>query len=484
MKNSIVIKAAALSLLFAFTSVLTFAQMGEAPMEDHGMGEPGKGEPSPKEPKLKSEHPWTIDANMNEAGNVVLVDPLMEHNVGIGVDGAGATHKLTVNGMVYSLNGGFMFPDGTIQSTALQTNSDGIFETTEANITGSLKIGDNSLWITSLEEEGEYANNIYTTYEPLRIQSQADKIRGKVILGEPHKQNTIINGGKNIGNLAIGTSPGYAKRINAKLILSKDTDDKDYFNIVPMGYEDKSVFIVKSNGNVGIGTADPIEAFQVGERIVIHDGISRLFADNYHHDDITGGENVVEGFSSGICFTNSGKLCLSTSADMPSGSPINWKHNIILHPPSATLPSGKVVFSSPTEINNNLEVRDVLNAGQVTTSKLVVYNADGYSNASITEEGIISARGLDLIAGDIPDYVFEADYELLSLDEVQAFITANKHLPNIPSKHEIAANNQVVNVGEMQLQILRKVEELTLYMLQLKAENEQLQEQLDLLNAK
>ena len=119
MKNSIVIKAAALSLLFALTTVLTYAQKGAAPMEDHGMGEPGMGEPgmgepSPKEPKVKSEHPWTIDASMNEAGNVVLVDPLMEHNVGIGVDGAGATHKLTVNGMVYSLNGGFMFPDGTI----------------------------------------------------------------------------------------------------------------------------------------------------------------------------------------------------------------------------------------------------------------------------------------------------------------------------------------------------------------------------------
>ena len=225
MKNSIVIKAAALSLLFAFTSVLTFAQMGEAPMEDHGMGEPGKGEPSPKEPKLKSEHPWTIDANMNEAGNVVLVDPLMEHNVGIGVDGAGAIHKLTVNGMVYSMNGGFMFPDGTIQSTALQTNANGIFETTEANITGSLKIGDNSLWITSLlqpgdeEPEDQNTNNIYTTYHPLRIQSQASKVRGQDILGDPHEQNTIINGGKNVGNLGIGTSPGYAKRINAKLIL-------------------------------------------------------------------------------------------------------------------------------------------------------------------------------------------------------------------------------------------------------------------------
>jgi hypothetical protein len=63
------------------------------------------------------------------------------------------------------------------------------------------------------------------------------------------------------------------------------------------------------------------------------------------------------------------------------------------------------------------------------------------------------------------DYVFESDYNLRSLEEVDAFIQQNKHLPDIPSAEEFATNG--VGLGEMDDMLLRKVEELTLYVIEL-----------------
>lgn len=66
------------------------------------------------------------------------------------------------------------------------------------------------------------------------------------------------------------------------------------------------------------------------------------------------------------------------------------------------------------------------------------------------------------------DFVFEPDYQLRSLDEVESFILDNKHLPDIPSA--AAMEEDGVNLAEMNKLLLMKVEELTLYMLELRNE--------------
>ncbi len=74
-----------------------------------------------------------------------------------------------------------------------------------------------------------------------------------------------------------------------------------------------------------------------------------------------------------------------------------------------------------------------------------------------------------------PDYVFENDYQLLSLTELEESIKKNGHLPGIPSAKEIEDNGQ--HLGEVQIKMLRKIEELTLYVLQLQKEIEFLKNQ-------
>jgi hypothetical protein len=84
--------------------------------------------------------------------------------------------------------------------------------------------------------------------------------------------------------------------------------------------------------------------------------------------------------------------------------------------------------------------------------------------------------------GSWPDYVFRNDYQLLSLDELEKFIEKNQHLPNIPSAKEVKENGGIM-LGEMNAKLLEKVEELTLYILQLKKENDAIKEQLLKLSA-
>ena len=63
-----------------------------------------------------------------------------------------------------------------------------------------------------------------------------------------------------------------------------------------------------------------------------------------------------------------------------------------------------------------------------------------------------------------PDYVFEKDYSLMPLDSLQEYINHQKHLPNVPSAAQVQSQDQ--DLGEMNAILLRKVEELTLYILE------------------
>ena len=74
--------------------------------------------------------------------------------------------------------------------------------------------------------------------------------------------------------------------------------------------------------------------------------------------------------------------------------------------------------------------------------------------------------------GTWADYVFEEDYQLRPLSEVSDFIKENKHLPEIPSAKEVS--EQGYNQTEINAKLLQKIEELTLYMIELEQKNKEL----------
>ncbi|EFK58574.1 hypothetical protein ACFU8T_13350 [Sphingobacterium spiritivorum] len=88
--------------------------------------------------------------------------------------------------------------------------------------------------------------------------------------------------------------------------------------------------------------------------------------------------------------------------------------------------------------------------------------------------GNIRAREIKVETTNWPDYVFEEEYKLTPLAEVETFIKANKHLPDVPSAKEI--EEEGLSVGEMNKLMMKKIEELTLHLIE-KEKTQKLYEQ-------
>ena len=87
------------------------------------------------------------------------------------------------------------------------------------------------------------------------------------------------------------------------------------------------------------------------------------------------------------------------------------------------------------------------------------------------------------LAASWPDYVFSDDYKLMPIEELEKSIRANRHLPNIPSAAAVTAANGI-ELGEMNRKLVEKVEELSLYIIQLKKENNGMEARLRALEQK
>ncbi|WP_217607270.1 hypothetical protein [Chitinophaga sp. GbtcB8] len=91
--------------------------------------------------------------------------------------------------------------------------------------------------------------------------------------------------------------------------------------------------------------------------------------------------------------------------------------------------------------------------------------------AKLAVNGDVFAKKIKVTQTGWPDYVFGEDYALPSLAVVEKYINEHKHLPGIPTA--TAVEKEGLDLGEMNKQLLQKVEELTLYLIELKKENGQ-----------
>jgi hypothetical protein len=82
----------------------------------------------------------------------------------------------------------------------------------------------------------------------------------------------------------------------------------------------------------------------------------------------------------------------------------------------------------------------------------------------LSVNGTIHSKEVKVNLTGLPDYVFKPDYKLPTLAEVKNYIDKNSHLPEIPSAQEVEKNG--LNLGEMNKLLLKKVEELTLYLIE------------------
>ena len=131
-------------------------------------------------------------------------------------------------------------------------------------------------------------------------------------------------------------------------------------------------------------------------------------------------------------------------------------------------------FSSDTY---DFQTAKLANVDEIVTTGNVSFGANAYVEGNIESQKV----KVTATSGSFPDYVFDSDYQLMPLAEVQAYIQANGHLPNVPTAQEVESNGQ--DLGLIQQKLLEKIEELTLYVIELKADKDALAKRLAIVEA-
>lgn len=125
-----------------------------------------------------------------------------------------------------------------------------------------------------------------------------------------------------------------------------------------------------------------------------------------------------------------------------------------------------VEIESNEQVNNNLYVLGNTEiAGTVRIGNVTAPCSTGSCYSLYVEKGILAERFKCALSSDNTnwsDFVFNKDYKLMDIYELEKFVKKNHHLPNIPSAKEVYRDG--IDLGEMNARLLEKIEELTLYM--------------------
>ena len=218
---------------------------------------------------------------------------------------------------------------------------------------------------------------------------------------------------------------------------------------------DKVEFFYEANGNINaIGAADFQSPYN-GSWTPSQAGVYKIKAvatNNYNTTDTSEVSITVNAAS-------------SNSWSVFGNSSINDSTQFI-----GTTDNHKIVFKT----NNNTRL-SILGDGRVRIGEGI--GPDDDATAKLSVNGTVYARKLKITQATWADFVFEKDYKLLSLNEVDEFIKKNRHLPGVPSAKEVL--NKPIDLEETQTMLLRKIEELTLYLIQQNEKLEQQQSEID-----
>ncbi|MFW0739846.1 hypothetical protein [Flavobacterium sp. T12S277] len=272
------------------------------------------------------------------------------------------------------------------------------------------------------------------------------------------------------------------------------------------GQRDNILYMRGSDGNVGIGTNDPSQKLDVNGNAIVRGAlVSTAFSDTGGHIQLlnpsknsnggasawmiynmTGGygnslqfwayDNLNCGVPGGMCtnrftITDTGNVGIGEAK--PESKLILKDNNQVLSfltnqklngtwPPvaemttmtiqSSGLSSGNIAFATGNTEMMRIQANGNVGIGLVNpTNKLDV-------------NGTIHSKEVKVDLSGWPDYVFKKEYTLPTLEEVEKHITEKGHLKNIPSEEEVLKNG--INLGEMNIKLLQKIEEMTLYMIE------------------
>lgn len=256
--------------------------------------------------------------------------------------------------------------------------------------------------------------------------------------------------------------------------------------------------LLETNGKVGIGTTSPVAPLDVNGYFLLRalSGGAALNVSNLADQDLQI-HITAPGASDKYSFIGP-----STPTSLVLGSGDVERVRITntgdfgigtTNPQSKLDVSGSGSFNINLKVNGRIQTGDANNqggiwldranslfVGQLGANLIGFYNnsewrmvVDNTGNvgigttnpqAKLAVNGDISSKKIKVTQVGWPDYVFEPTYKLWPLPKLEAFVNTYKHLPEVPSADEIEKNG--LDVGENQTILLKKVEELTLYLIE------------------
>lgn len=358
-----------------------------------------------------------------------------------------------------AIEAGFLrFYTNNVERITIDTNGNTAIGTTNTSdyklrINGKLKVNDaldiDSSRPAGSDDEGLYLRGNNDTYTSIQLATRshsgshgilfnayksATQGNGNLVL----KGNTKFQADDNGYNSGAGLIHFYGNNGGMGFYISETSTgaDTDVVWGTPKLH-------LQRNGNVGINTADPLDA-------KLH----------VYRNATTGGWGNMDITKSGFRVQDSNSnLYVDGNALISNG-----------HLQVGTVGSKRLTFGT----NDNERMR-------ITESGLV---AIGKTSASykLDVNGTINANTYRADGTVVwPDYVFADSYKLNDLKEVEKFISQNHHLPEVPSEAEVKENG--IDLVEMQAKLLQKIEELTLYVIEQNKKIEAQQNKIDKLES-
>lgn len=317
-------------------------------------------------------------------------------------------------------------------------------------------------------------------------------INGNVGIGTPQPSEKLeIKGGSlkiadSTNSLTLGpTDIRFKKDSNFPYISNLGAGGLAFSTGGGVGFER---MVINNEGNIGISKSTPVARLEISggpkwttsnwdKALKLNNGNAMLLDSAGTHEN---GTPTITKFGIGASSWNE-MLYYFTSNGEDQAANINYymminkdgKIGIGTNLPTADLHLAhtRILGIGPWEISQE--------GGGNTISYLRIDRWTGDGNTTWKQEmAALDYSGNLRLAGDIktslgfnavvPDYVFDEGYDLLKIDDLEYYIQENKHLPDIPSKFEIENNGLIL--GALTLSLLKKVEELFLYIIQMNKE--------------